>query len=267
MYSVEAQKFGVEPLRGLILTGIAGTGKSLLARATAYILKLPLVRLDIGKIMGGIVGSSEANMRSAIQTLESIQPCVCWLDELEKALSGTQSSNRSDGGTLSRVFGTLLTAMQEGLKGVTLLATSNDISQLPPELIRRFNDIFFMDLPNRNERWEILAIHLNKRNRKIEIFEEHKDIILNALEDFTGAEIEKAVKDSITRAFYLKAQDVELEHLLSAIKGISPISKVQAEQVRTLQQWAKDHAKFASSPMKEIKTSTKELTSRFDKFN
>lgn len=173
--------------------------------------------------------------------------CLLWLDEIEKSLSGTKSSNMSDGGTLSRVFGTLLTAMQEGMKGVTVIATANDISQLPPELIRRFNEVFFVDLPGPEERWEILTIHLAKRKRDIKKFTGNKKDILEACDGYTGAEIEKAVKDAIAMAFYAKDKDVRASHLLQSLQETKPISRVQSEKVCELQKWAHDHARFASS--------------------
>jgi len=151
-FTKEALDFGVEPLKGVLLLGVAGTGKSLLAKTIASLWKVPLLRLDIGKVMHGIIGSSEERMRQVISQAETLAPSILWLDEVEKALSGVKSSNYSDAGTTSRMFGTLLNAMQEGLNGVTIIATANDISQLPPEFIRRFNEVFFVDLPFEDER-------------------------------------------------------------------------------------------------------------------
>ena len=170
MHSTEAKEFGVSPLKGLLFTGIAGCGKSLTAKVSGKVWNEPVLALDIGKVMGGIVGLSEERMRQAIKTAEALAPCVVFLDEVEKSLSGTSSSGKTDGGTLSRVFGTLLTAMEEGMKDVTVIATANNIEALPPEFLRRFNEIFFVDLPNEDERWEIFGIHLGKKGRDIARF-------------------------------------------------------------------------------------------------
>lgn len=250
-YSKEAQAFGVEPLRGVLFTGIPGTGKSLLAKAMGHMWKIPLLRLDMGKVMDRLVGSSEDRMRQVIAVAEAMAPCIIWIDEIEKGLSGTKSSNFSDGGTLARVFGTLLTAMQDGLKGVTMIATANDIAMLPPELIRRFNEVFFVDLPGPDERWQILSIHLGKKNRDISKYTGFKKEFIEASEGYTGAEIEKAVADAITRAFYANAKDVGTVHILEALRETKPISKIQADKIIKLQKWALDHARYASSYSQE----------------
>ncbi len=251
-HSKEARAYGVEPLKGIILTGIPGTGKSLLAKAMGHLWKVPLLKLDMGKVMDRLVGSSEDRMRQVIATAEACAPCVLWLDEVEKGLAGTKSSNFSDGGTLARVFGTLLTAMQDGMKGVTMIATANDIQMLPPELIRRFNEVFFVDLPGPDERWQILGIHLGKKGRDITKFNGMKADFLKASEGYTGAEIEKVVADAITRAFYAEAKDVNASHVLASLTDTKPLSQVQAEKVIKLQKWALDHARYASSYSQEV---------------
>lgn len=246
-FTKEAIEYGVEPLKGVLFTGIPGTGKSLLAKALGHLWKIPLLRLDMGKVMDKLVGSSEDRMRQVIAQAEAMAPCIIWIDEIEKGLSGTKSSNFSDGGTLARVFGTLLTAMQDGLKGVTMVATANDIAMLPPELIRRFNEVFFVDLPGPDERWAILAIHLEKRKRNIASFNSIKKEFIEASDGYTGAEIEKVVTEAITRAFYADEKDIKPNHLLEALRDTRPISKVQADKIVKLQKWALDHARYASS--------------------
>lgn len=256
-----AQKYGVEPLKGLLLTGVPGTGKSLLAKAIGKLWKVPLLRLDVGKVMTGLVGGSEEKMRHVIDQAEAMAPCVLWIDEVEKSLSGTKSSNFSDGGTLSRVFGTLLTAMQDGLNGVSIVATANDITMLPPEFIRRFNEVFFVDLPGPDERWEIFRIHLSKRKRDVADFEKHKKLLLQTSEDYTGAEIEKAIKDAIAAAFYEGQKKLSYKHLLDALKDTKPISKVMKAKVEKLREKARGQYRYAStwavkeSEKHEVKTS------------
>lgn len=168
-------------------------------------------------------------------------------DEVEKSLSGTKSSNFSDGGTLARVFGTLLTAMQDGMQGVTIVATANDISMLPPEFIRRFNEVFFVDLPGPDERWEIFSIHLSKRKRKPENFEKFKQKLLDASNNYTGAEIEKAVKDAIAAAFYAGKKDLNHTDLITALKDTKPISKVMSDKIKKIRDKAKGQYRFAST--------------------
>ena len=257
-FSAEAKEFGVEPLRGMVLTGVPGTGKSLAAKAIAAAWSLPLLRLDVGKVMTGLVGGSEEKMRSVINQVEAVAPCVLWIDEVEKSLSGTKSSNFSDGGTMSRVFGTLLTAMEERMNGVVTIATANDIGALPPELIRRFNEVFFVDLPVESEREEIFGIHLKKRGRDIkELDLKMKDLIKHS-KDYTGSEIEKAVRESIMRAFQDGKRKIKTEDIVSALKDTKPISLVMKEPIKELRKWAKDRARYASSLAAERNTPGKQ---------
>lgn len=259
-YSDEAKEFGVEPLKGLLLTGVPGTGKSLLAKAIGRLWKVPLLRFDVGKVMTGLVGGSEQKMREVIDQAVACAPCVLWIDEVEKSLSGTKSSNFSDGGTLARVFGTLLTAMQDGLKDITIVATANDISMLPPEFIRRFNEVFFVDLPGPDERWEIFNIHLKKRGRDVTKFETDKAKLLEASDNYTGAEIEKAIKDALAAAFYSEHKDVTSQDILAALADTKPIFKVMRKKVEALRAAAKGQYRYASSYSKEssakVKTSS-----------
>ncbi|MCX7997880.1 MAG: AAA family ATPase [Leptospiraceae bacterium] len=171
-----ASDFGLDTPKGILLLGIPGTGKSLSAKAIANEWQLPLLRLDIGKVYAGIVGASEENMRNALKQAEALAPCILWVDEIEKGLAGTQSSGLSDGGTGSRVFGTFLTWMQEKTKPVFVVATANDISQLPPELLRkgRVDEIFFVDLPSKEARKEIFSICLKRKKRDPKDFDLEK---------------------------------------------------------------------------------------------
>ena len=229
------------------MTGPPGVGKSLTCKTIGHLFKLPLIKLDIGKIFGSLVGASEARMRETIKQIEGLSPAIVMIDEIEKGLSGTRSSNQSDGGTTSRVFGTLLTAIQDGLENILIVGTANDITSIPPEFIRRANEVFFVDLPGQEERWDILRIHLEKRRRKLSVFKNMKDDFLIASEGFTGAEIEKAVKDAIARAFYEQSEDVTPEHILTALSETKPISQVMESSIKELQNWARNHARYASS--------------------
>ena len=190
--------------------------------------------------------------------------CVLWMDEVEKALSGTKSSNLSDGGTMSRVFGTLLHAMQDRMEGVTIIATSNDISALPPEFIRRFNDVFFVDLPGPDERWEIFDIHLRKRKRNIKNFTKHKQTLLNASVDYTGAEIEKAIKHAIAAAFHAGHKDVNGKDLLAALENTKPISITMKDQIKKIKDKARGRFLYASS-WAEANSTSRQVTSKSGK--
>lgn len=221
------------------------TGKSLTCKALASSWKLPLIRLDVGKVMGSLVGQSEQRMRGAIKQIEAISPALLWIDEIEKALSGTKSSNQSDGGTMSRVFGTLLTAMEEGLKGITILATANDIDALPPELIRRFSEVFYVDLPGPDERKEIFQIHLRKKKQDIDNFKLKE--LIEASDQYTGHEISKSINRSF--AFAYKSEDKKLltEHILDALQETKPLSYIMGAKISKMREEARDKYRYASS--------------------
>jgi len=256
-FSDSAREYGVEPPSGVLLTGIPGSGKSLLAKAICRAWGLPGIRLDIGKVMTGLVGGSEAKMREAIKQAEAVAPCIVWLDEVEKAMSGVKSSNFSDAGTMSRVFGTFLTWMQEKTADVVVVATANDITSIPPEFIRRFNEVFFVDLPVKEEREEIFRIHLRKRNRDPNKFKYNE--LVEATKDYTGAEIEKAIKHAIAVSFLKNDKDVTEKRMLEAIRETKPISQIMEEKIRVIRDWAKNRARYASS--------TAENANKFIKLN
>jgi ATP-dependent 26S proteasome regulatory subunit len=244
-HTKEAKDFGIDPLRGVLFVGVPGCGKSQMCKAVASSYKLPLIRLDVGKVMTGLVGGSESKMRSAIKQVEAIAPCILWIDEVEKALSGTKSSNHSDGGTTSRVFGTLLTAMEEGMKGVTILATANDIQSLPPEFIRRFSETFFVDLPGPDERKTIFEIHIAKKTK------DFSDFDLNALvqgsENYTGHEIEKAVARAMAFAFKDPDRRLKSAHVAQALTETKPIYHIMGDKIRNMRSEARDKYRYASS--------------------
>jgi AAA+ superfamily predicted ATPase len=241
-FSPEAVEYGIEPPRGFLAVGVPGSGKSLLAKAVAG-GTMPLVRLDIGALMGGIVGQSEANMRAALRTIEAIAPCVVWADELEKALGGVGGGER-DGGTSMRVLGTLLTWLQETTAPVFVVATANDISSLRPELIRRFDEVFFTDIPQEQEREDIFCIHLGKRGRVPADYD--LTALAKATDGYTGAEIEKIVKTALRMAFTDGGREITDDDLMTAVKATVPLSTTMTEEIEKMREWA-SRARPASS--------------------
>ena len=245
-FTPEAREFGLPEPRGILLLGIPGCGQSLTAKAISSMWQLPLLKLDVGKVFSSLVGSSEENVRRAIQTAESIAPSILWLDEMEKGFSGLGSSGQTDGGTTARVFGTFLTWLQEKKTPVFVVATCNNVSQLPPELLRkgRFDEIFFVDLPSREERKEIFKIHLEKRHRNVNSFD------LNKLSDeavgFSGSEIEEIIVSALYDAFD-NNEDINQTYIENTIKSMIPLSQTMEEQIKGTREWAKIRAKRASS--------------------
>ena len=225
--------------------------------------QVPLLRLDVGKIFSGIVGSSEENMRRAIQTAEAIAPCVLWIDEIEKGFAGV-SGPSGDSGTSSRIFGTFLTWMQEKSKAVFVAATANNIAGLPPEMLRkgRFDEIFFVDLPTNVERREIFRLHLSRRLRHPDVVGQFVvddvtlDRLAGATEGFVGAELEQVVVSGLFEAFY-EDRSVSMGDFERAISVTVPLSVTQAEQIHRIREWAnvravaatqkEDRADYASS--------------------
>lgn len=246
-----ARKYGLPAPKGMLITGVPGCGKSLISKSISSMWQLPLLRLDLGKIFSGIVGSSEANMRKAIETAEAISPSILWIDEIEKGFGGY--SGGLDSGTTSRIFGQFLTWMQEKTKPVFVIATANDISVLPPELMRkgRFDEIFFVDLPTHRERTEILKVHIMKRVTDPDVLGDFEltDEILERLsskcEGFVGSEIEQFVIDALFEAF-AENSPVRLQHFEWAIANTVPLSVTSAEQIQSLRDWAKIRAVPAS---------------------
>ena len=247
-----AARYNLPAPKGVLITGVPGCGKSLVAKAISAMWQVPLLRLDIGKIFSGIVGSSEENMRRAIQTAEAIAPCVLWIDEVEKGFGGI-SGPSGDSGTSTRIFGTFLTWMQEKTKAVFVVATANNISALPPEMMRkgRFDEIFFVDLPTQNERREILKLHLGRRLQHPEVVGSFAidDATLGkmaqATEGFVGAELEQVVISGLFEAFY-EDRSVQLSDFERAVTLTVPLSVTQAEQIHQLREWANVRAVAAT---------------------
>jgi SpoVK/Ycf46/Vps4 family AAA+-type ATPase len=253
-----AKKYNIPAPKGVLITGIPGCGKSLTAKAMSTIWNLPLLKLDMGKIFSGIVGSSEENMRRAIETAEAVAPSILWVDEIEKGLAGVNGNG--DSGTSTRVFGTFLTWMQEKTAPVFVVATANQISTLPTELLRkgRFDEIFFVDLPTASERKKIFEVHLNKRVAHSEVGRDLPvdDALLTRLSQasrgFVGAEIEQAVITALYEAFFHQ-RGLKEEDLMYAIRGTVPLSVTQKEQILALRRWA-DVRAVSATPKEDLET-------------
>jgi SpoVK/Ycf46/Vps4 family AAA+-type ATPase len=244
-FTESAKEYGLpENPKGLLIIGTQGAGKSRISKAIASFWELPLLRLDIGRIFSGIVGSSEENLRSVIKTAESVAPCIMWVDEIDKAFAS--SSFSGDSGTSSRIFGTFLTWMQEKKSPVFVVATANDVSHLPPELIRkgRFDDIFFVDLPDDSERKEILKIHLEQRNLDYSNFNIIE--LIKETNGFTGAEIEAAIVSAMYEGFSDNKRHINTVDIVKELKESIPISITMKEKIDALRQWANKRARNAS---------------------
>jgi len=244
-FSEAARKFGLPEPKGLLLLGVQGCGKSLTAKAIAAQWGLPLLRLDLGRIFSSYIGSSEENLRRAIRVAESVAPVVLWVDEIEKGLSGAGGSGNADSGVSARVFGGLLTWLQEKSAPVFVVATANQIANLPPELLRkgRFDEIFFIDLPAAPERREILAIHVKKRGRDPAAYD--LDALAAATEGFSGAELEQAVLAGMYEAFAAGTELAQV-HLERAAAESLPLSTTMREEIHRLRAWARTRTRPAS---------------------
>lgn len=247
----KAIKFGVDIPKGIMIIGMPGCGKSLTAKATADLFQIPLVRLDVGRLLGKYVGESEDNMRKALKLSEAISPCVLWIDEIEKAFAGVGG----DGGgsdVTTRLFGQFLTWMQEKENTVFIVATANDISKMPPEFLRkgRFDELFFVDLPNGEERRKILEIHLRKRekwNRSIDTI-----ALIKETQGFNGADLEAVVKDTIELAFIEERLALVTDDLMKSIKDTKSISSTLKEKITQIKDTiSKIDIKPASRPEKK----------------
>lgn len=234
----EAKEFGIIPPRGVLLLGVQGAGKSLAAKAVATAWQRPLLRMDVGAFYNRFVGETERQLRDALRQAEMMAPCVLWIDEIEKAFASA-SAESADGGLSKRMFGSLLTWMQEHRSSVFLIATANDIEALPPELMRkgRFDEIFFVDLPDDAAREQILRIHLKRRDRDPDTYEMPK--LVEASRGFSGAEIEQAILSALFEAFE-NGQFLSTGHLIKAMQNSPPLSVTMHERVAWLRDWAKD---------------------------
>jgi SpoVK/Ycf46/Vps4 family AAA+-type ATPase len=235
-FSIQAANYGLPTPRGLLLIGIQGTGKSLTAKAIANDWQLPLLKLDVGKLFGGIVGESESRLRQMIEVSETISPCILWIDEIDKAFTNTDS--KGDSGTSNRVLATFISWLSEKTKPVFVISTANNIDLLPLEIIRkgRFDEIFFLDLPKIDERKEIFKIHLQEfRPNTWELFDYIK--LSQLSESFSGAEIKQSIIEGMYQAFYEK-REVTTEDICLALKEFVPLANLETSQMSKLQNWA-----------------------------
>ncbi len=235
-FSIQASNYGLPTPRGLLLVGIQGTGKSLTAKAIANDWQLPLLKLDVGKLFGGIVGESESRLRQMINVAETISPCILWIDEIDKAFSNTES--KGDSGTSNRVLATFISWLSEKTKPVFVIATANNIDLLPLEIIRkgRFDEIFFLDLPQIEEREEIFKIHLQEfRPKSWESFDYSK--LAQLSDSFSGAEIRQSIIEGMYQAFYEK-REFTTNDICTALKELIPLAHLESNQMIKLQNWA-----------------------------
>ncbi len=247
-FTDQARSIGLPAPKGVLLLGVQGCGKSLMAKTISNTWQLPLLRFDVGRVFGSLVGSSEQNIRRAIKVAESVSPVVFWIDEIDKAFRGSRGSGaNTDSGTSARVFGTFLTWLSEKNQPVFVVATANDVSLLPPELLRkgRFDEIFFVDLPAFAERKEIYQIHLAKRSLDSSGFD--LDALAHASAGYSGAEIEESVISALFDTFYEKTE-MTTECLLESLRQTVPLSKTMSEEMDKLRNWAEGRARPATSP-------------------
>ncbi len=235
-FSIQASNYGLPTPRGLLLIGIQGTGKSLTAKAVATEWQLPLLKLDVGKLFGGIVGESESRLRQMIEVAETLSPCILWIDEIDKAFSNNES--KGDSGTSNRVLATFISWLSEKTKPVFVVATANNVELLPLEIIRkgRFDEIFFLDLPKKEEREQIFKIHIQEfRPKTWNLFDYVK--LGQLSESFSGAEIRQSIIEAMYHAFYEK-REFNSDDICLALKELIPLAQLENNQTLKLQHWA-----------------------------
>ena len=244
-YSPEAEAYGLPSPKGVMLVGVPGNGKSLSAKAFGTALGIPTLKLDVGALFNSLVGESEAKTRESLALAEAISPCILWVDEVDKGLSGAQGSGANDSGVTRRVFGTLLSWMQEKKKPVFLVMTANQVESLPPEFLRkgRFDEIFSIDLPHTAEREEIASVIIKKLGRDPKKF--NLSEIANATKDYTGAEIEAVCTEALFHAFD-KGREITTKDIVTAAPDVIPISKTMPEKIDAIRKWGESRARPAS---------------------
>ncbi len=241
----ELRKKGLQPPRGILLVGVPGCGKSLSAKSISANWKLPLYRLDFATVQGSYVGQSEQQLKDALTTAENVSPCILWIDEIEKGLSGAGSAN--DGGVSTRMVGQFLFWLQECKKQVFVVATANDVSMLPSELLRRgrFDELFFVDLPTSEERKEILSLYM-RRYLDIELDGELAERLIEVTEGFTGADLESTVRDLAYRVIANSTFSLDEENMITAFNNVVPLSQTSPEKIEAIRDWGRERAVPAS---------------------
>jgi len=254
-FSARARAFGLPAPKGAMLVGVPGCGKSLTAKAIATAWAMPLLRLDLGALKGKFVGESEGNIRKALRVAETVSPCVVWIDEIEKALSGA-SEGAADGGVSADALGVILSWMQDRAGSVFVIATANDVSKLPPELLRkgRFDEMFFVDLPTASERTAIAASAMKAHGRTMDGID--GAAVAAATVEFTGAEIAALVPEALYAAFEGGERAITTADLVNAARNTVPLAKTASEKITKLREWAKGRARPASKP-EEVASATK----------
>ncbi|MHA2279337.1 MAG: AAA family ATPase [Promethearchaeota archaeon] len=234
----DARQFGLPAPKGVLLIGVPGTGKSATCDALSHAYEMPLLRLDFGAVFSAHVGESEANIRLCLQTAEAISPAILWIDEVEKGIGGVESSNATDGGVTNRVFGTLLTWMQDKLAPVFVVCTANNVLGMPPEFMRagRFDEIFFIDLPNDDQRYEVAEKLLRRKGRNPDDFD--IDPIVSASHHYSPAEIEKGIDNALFVAYSENKRSVLTEDVVSEIKKFHPLYNSRREEIDAMREWA-----------------------------
>lgn len=243
-----AREYGLPMPKGCLVAGISGTGKSAAAKATANLFGVPLFRLDIGRVFGGLVGETERKTRQLIQLMEAVAPCVVLIDEVEKALAGLGSSDATDSGVTARLMSNLLYWLQEKSAPVYIMATANEVGKLPPEMLRkgRFDELWFVDLPSKKEREAILQIHIEKTGRKISQFKGFEKLADTPTMGYTGAELEAVVKQAMFDAFSDGQREFTLEDIEQAISQTVPLIKTKGKEIQDLRKWASNKARMAN---------------------
>ena len=246
-FTPEAKKYGLRPPRGVLIAGVAGTGKSLCAKVIAGYMQIPLIKFDVGKVFRSLQGQSEQAVRTALKTVEAVAPAVLWVDELEKSMAGSDSSGRTDSGTTARVMQSILTWMQEKTCAAFVAATVNNIDNIPPELLRkgRFDEVWGVDLPADQERGDIFGIHIRKRSRDPKNFDIAALIAVSQW--YTGAEIEAGIEDAMYFAYADNAREFTTEDIIRSLEETTPQCKTQSEKISVIRDWIADRARLVSS--------------------
>jgi ATP-dependent 26S proteasome regulatory subunit len=246
-FSAAARAYGIKTPRGLLMAGLPGTGKTEICKGISAFLQLPLIRVVTASIMDSLVGGSEANFRLVRETAERIAPCILWFDEIEKAFAGIESSGKTDGGTLKRVFGELLTMMSESTNGVLIVASANDVSDLDPALMRRFDENFWVDLPSLKDRTEIWTIMGRRYGHNADLTPADYAAFAAATNQWTGSEINQAFNNSIRLAFLADRPNLIPEDILTTIATITPMSRTQPDKIKALRDWSQGRCRPAST--------------------